>query len=552
MITKLEREALKKWNESGLDLDLWVQLLNWPECPLVDLEGLRSCVRSLTWPDPGSPLDLPGFETRARRLRYQALGDECRKQDLRALLLAHHSDDQAETLFMRLASGHHGLGLHGMSQTSEIPECWGMHGVHRSGRMESAASRLRREENIDGSSLRAQALRRLLAQPDICERGGVTIIRPLLDFSKERLTETCRAQALQWEEDMTNHDIWRTPRNNIRELLHSAKLPQALRKWSMLQLAERNQNHTGMLKRVVFETMERCEILLLDVRCGGLIVRFVHRSKTKKEGRSTNFMKNWRLVNLLLLHRFARIVTPQEEVPLPSLEHAARTIFPDLADSDSIDNGSFSPTSFTAGGVQFQRLHSPLASPQSELDPERNVLDPLFVWKLTRQPFTKAPLSLTVQPSAKTESAVEESSSCWSSWQLWDGRYWIRLLNRSCHFLSVRSFQVSDLHYLQSILSRQRYKEFHQYLRGAAPGKVRWTLPAIAEIRDDSVPMGRLLALPTLGQAGAFATGDTDGTNKVEWQIRYKRVVTPSSLRSDNGRKIGRGRNKKIITSWQD
>ena len=550
MITKLERDPLKKWNESGLDLDLWVQLLNWPEFPLVDLKGLRSSVRNLTWPDAGSPLDLPGFETRARRLRYQALGDECRKQDLRVLLLAHHNDDQAETLLMRLASGHHGLGLHGMSQISEIPECWGMHGVHRSGGMESAASALRREEKISGSSLHAQALKRVLAKPVICESGGVAIMRPLLDFSKERLTETCRAQALQWEEDMTNHDIWRTPRNNIRALLRSTKLPQALRKWSMLQLAERSQSHMNLSNWVASETMERCKILLLDVRCGGLIVRFVHRSRTsEKEGHSTRYMQNWRFINLLVLHRFVRIVSPQEEVALPSLAHAARAIFPDPLDRDFTDKSTFPPTSFNAGGVQFQRLHSPL-SPQSELDPANpskpSVLDPSFVWKLTRRPFSKAPLSLTVQP---TEPAVEDNSSCWSSWQLWDGRYWIRLLNRSCHSLSVRSFQVSDLHYLRSILSRQRYKEFHQYLRGAAPGKVRWTLPAVAEIRDDFMPKGRLLALPTLGQAGAFATGDADGTNKVEWQIRYMRVKT-TYLTHGDGRKTRR--NKDVVTSWLD
>ena len=457
---------------------------------------------------------------------------------------------------MRLASGHKGLGLHGMSQIAEIPECWGMHGVSRSGLLESAARRLRRAESIDTSSSKAQNLRQVLARPDIIEQGGVLIIRPLLYFSKERLTETCRAQALQWEEDMTNNDIWRTPRNNIRTLLRSAKLPKSLQKQPLLQLAKRIQDHRSRLHMFMIDIMARCEILLLDIRCGGLIVRFVRTSGNgeKEEGQSRAYMRNSQFIAMMLLKRIVHIVTPQAEVPSQSLVNAARSIFPDLVDRDSPDYSTFQPTSFTACGVHFQRLHFPLARPQSELEPANagnwEVLDPSFVWKLTRQPFSKAPLSLTVQPFAKTECIVEETLSPWSSWQLWDGRYWIRLLNRSCQVLTIRSFQISDLQYLRSILSPKRYKGFHQLLRLAAPGKVRWTLPAVAEIRGDCMPMGRLLALPTLGKAGAFDTEDADGTNKVESQVRYKRVSLGYHISHDARSKIRR--NKNLITSWLD
>ena len=486
--------------------------------------------RSLTWPDSVAPLDLPDFETQARRLRYQALGNACRERLINWLLVAHHDDDQAETVLMRLASGHKGLGLQGMSLLADIPECWGMHGVYRSGKWEAIALRLRREEEKDPSSEKAQILRRALARPDILERGGVRILRPLLDFSKERLIETCRARALGWEEDKTNEDTWRTPRNNIRALLRSAKLPQALQKSSMLQLAKKTSDTFQKKSASVGRIVDRCEILLFDVRCGGLVVRLPSRMtiKVRRGDAYAAYRKSARLSAMLLLRTFVLPVTPQEEVSLHSLEQAAVSIFPDLNDNDIAVDKTLQPTNFTGGGVQFQRLHSPLAAPLSELNPAISTpwgdLDPVFVWMLTRQPFSKNPLTLTVQPPANAGSPIADHSPSWSSWQLWDGRYWIRLLNRSSRPLIVRSFQPSDLQHLHYTLSRARYKELHHLLHLTVPGKVRWTLLAIAETGGDSLPTGQLLALPTLGQVGTFDIGDVNGEKKVEWQIRYKLV----------------------------
>ena len=512
---------------------------------LTDLEGLFSSVRNLEWPDSVSPLDLPDFETQARRLRYQTLGDECRNQQLQWLLLGHHEDDQAETVLMRLASGHKGLGLQGMRSVASIPECWGVHGVHQSGRLDLAASRLSREEKKNPASQHAHDLRRMIAKDDVFETGGVTIFRPLLGFSKERLIETCRSRGLTWEEDETNRDTWRTPRNNIRGLLRSAKLPQALQKTSMLGLAKRASDTMSKFVTTVARIFSCCEILLLDARCGGLIVRLpIHAS------RWASSKKNVRFTATLLLQRLVEIVTPYEEVSLQSLKQAVASIFPDLVEADE----RLRPTSFTSGGVQFQRLHSPLPAPRSELDPEFpstwQDLDSVFVWKLTRQPFSKAPLSITFQPSANIESKSADNPPSWSSWQLWDGRYWIRLLNGSCQPLVVRSFHLSDLQYLRSSLTPQRYKKFHEFLLLAAPDKVRWTLPAIAELGDDTLPMGRLLALPTLGQAGNFDMGGQNGTEMVECQVRYKLVRLGYRIPDDG---VGiTARSASLVTSWKD
>ena len=494
-------------------------------------------------------MNVPGFETQARRLRYQALGDECRKQHIRYLLLAHHNDDQAETVLMRLISGNKGPGLRGMLRYVDIPECLGMHGVHRSGQMDLAASRLRREEEKDPESSLAWHLRQMLASDDTFERGGVKVMRPLLGFDKDRLLQTCRTLNLPWEEDETNRDTWRTSRNNIRGLLRSSKLPKALQKSSMLELAIRAADKMRRRFNIVEKLFSFSEVLLLDVRCGGLIVRLPLRISKERhlhagEEAWTAYVREVQFSTLMFLKILVQLVTPRGEVSLHSLEHAATSVFPTLSDSNTAVHRKLESTNFTAGGAHWQRLHSPLPSPQSELDQALvgsvQDLDPNHVWMLTREPIPEASSNFTIQPSAETESKSVIDYPSWSPWHLWDGRYWIRLLSRSSRRLIVRFFQRSDLAYLRSILPRQRYKEFHKLLGLAAPGKVRWTLLAVGELGDHTSNVGQLLALPTLGRAAIFDIGSDNGISTVEWQIRYK-FVSPRNVR-----------NISLVTSWKD
>lgn len=116
-------------------------------------------------------LDLPlgTGQAEARAARYAALGDWCAAHELTHLATAHHADDQAETLLMRLARG---AGLSGLA------------GV-------------RRERQL---------------------RPGVTLIRPLLERRKAELEAIVAAAGLAPVRDPSNMDP-RYDRTAARALL---------------------------------------------------------------------------------------------------------------------------------------------------------------------------------------------------------------------------------------------------------------------------------------------------------------------------------------------
>ena len=72
--------------------------------------GVRHEILTLDWPR----VPNRNLQARAREARYQMLGDWALKRRLKAVATAHHLDDQAETLLMRLARG---AGVGGLGAT---------------------------------------------------------------------------------------------------------------------------------------------------------------------------------------------------------------------------------------------------------------------------------------------------------------------------------------------------------------------------------------------------------------------------------------------------
>lgn len=64
--------------------------------------------------------DQASVQAAARRARYEALAGWCRERGLAALTTAHHADDQAETLLMRLARGSGVTGLSGIRERRDL------------------------------------------------------------------------------------------------------------------------------------------------------------------------------------------------------------------------------------------------------------------------------------------------------------------------------------------------------------------------------------------------------------------------------------------------
>lgn len=91
---------------------------------------------------------------RYRAIRFELFREDVAKHSLQGVLLAHHADDQAETVLHRLIRGSGPSGVVGMSPRTRI--------------------------------------------------GGLTVVRPLLETSREDLRRYLKSVGQEWREDATN------------------------------------------------------------------------------------------------------------------------------------------------------------------------------------------------------------------------------------------------------------------------------------------------------------------------------------------------------------
>ncbi|QIK78392.1 tRNA lysidine(34) synthetase TilS [Sphingomonas piscis] len=98
-------------------------------------------------------------QEQARDERYRLLGNWAARRSLSAILVAHHADDQAETLLMRLARGAGVRGLAGMREVAPLPG-----------------------------------------------RRSVPLIRPLLTWRKSELEAICSDAGITPRQDLSNVD----------------------------------------------------------------------------------------------------------------------------------------------------------------------------------------------------------------------------------------------------------------------------------------------------------------------------------------------------------
>ncbi len=109
----------------------------------------------LTWRAEEKPTS--NIQAAAREARYKLMVDWCLANDVQYLLVAHHQDDQAETVLLRLCRGSGLSGLAGM-----------------------------------------EPIRKLTS--------GVILVRPLLDVPKAKLVKTLQDIGANWVEDPSNQN----------------------------------------------------------------------------------------------------------------------------------------------------------------------------------------------------------------------------------------------------------------------------------------------------------------------------------------------------------
>ncbi|KAH8601300.1 PP-loop family-domain-containing protein [Bisporella sp. PMI_857] len=465
---------------------------------LIESRGIPTRVLTIDWGATGDPAKLPNFESLARKYRYQALGKACAEDGIKALLLAHHQDDQAETVMMRLVNGHRAQGLVGMKIVAGIPECYGIHGLHQSGSV--------------GLSYQSTETDKFLPkplEPLMIESGGVKIIRPLLNYSKARLVATCKKQKMDWFEDHTNADPSVTMRNAIRHIYTSYALPAALAPQSMVVLSRNLQVKEKHLNMAVGRFFWRCDVTDFDNRTG--TVRVLPASIDIFElyqDSSLLSTKDHGLIAAFLLRKIISYVTPDEHVRLSSLHGAVRHVFPEVMKEGKMPAPP--PTAFTVSGVQFQRL----ASCKNKQGKQK------YRWLVSRQPHYS---SASTRPMLHfPPTAVLE----WPSWKLYDGRFWFRIKNLGHETLLIRPFEETDVGQLQ--LSSAGYERLRHY----APGPLRWTLPVI--VLQAKAGRERAIGLPTLDLV--IPEFDT----LVRYEVRYKSVDVESlrNLKEINDRRI--------------
>ena len=109
------------------------------------------------------------IEARARAGRYEALTDLCEEYGIEDLLLAHHQNDQAETVLLQLLRGSGVAGLSGMPASREV-----------------------------------------------ATKSSITLWRPLLNQSRQELEAYAKEHKLKWIEDPSNQDT-KYRRNAVRK-----------------------------------------------------------------------------------------------------------------------------------------------------------------------------------------------------------------------------------------------------------------------------------------------------------------------------------------------
>jgi tRNA(Ile)-lysidine synthase len=177
------------------------------------------------------------IESQARNLRYEALNQMCQAHKIQDLLLAHHLDDQAETVLIQLMRG---AGLPGLS-----------------------------------------------AMPQVKSKELIHLWRPFLNMRRKDLEIYAKEHQLTWIEDPSNQDeSYR--RNAIRKTI----LP-TLEKFQegAIENLSRSAKHLGEAQELLNQLAE-IDLGLIEAKEGLSKTNLIRLYKTS-QARATNALRRW-------------------------------------------------------------------------------------------------------------------------------------------------------------------------------------------------------------------------------------------------------------------
>ncbi|ELR05793.1 hypothetical protein VC83_04430 [Pseudogymnoascus destructans] len=493
---------------------------------ILEEKDIPTDILKIEWAEGLNPKEASNFESLARTYRFQALGKACRDHGIQSLFLAHHRDDQVETVLMRMINGHRKDGLCGMRLSGDIPECRGIYGVHQSGVVDDSASAsqikfgrgmdLTKSRSLDSSDDATFSLGMRI------ESGGIKVYRPLLCFSKQELRDTCEANGMSWFEDNTNADPTLTMRNAIRHIYANNKLPVALQKPSILALAKRLQeNRDRDMERRNKSFAQKFRILKFEPSVPYCSVYFEpldmgHNAKSSTEISSTEFEDaSW------WLRAVIQLISPVENIALGTLSTAVQRIYPEL--DSQVGHDPAPRKAFTVAGVMFEPapsdMHDSLLSSHTSYNStasEGSTLAPQQIanrhWIIRPQPYKrgKEPRLEFMPFQGKDEGAYWRDNDFW---KLFDGRFWIRILNLTSTSISLRPFQVEDVHKLKRTEFMEQLEQREKLLLPLKTSEFRHVLPAIVTEVDG---VEQVVGLPTLGIIAQ------DFEKLVKYEVRYR------------------------------
>lgn len=454
--------------------------------------GIDPKILELDWSSYGDPKALTNLESVARKLRYQALGIACRDAGITTLLLAHHVDDRAETVMLRILRNYLGAGLESMRPVANIPECAGIYGVDKSGSLHVSNKARSSPEGI------------------LSESGGIVVRRPLLSVRKENLIKLCTSGGVKWFEDHTNADRSMTLRNTIRFLERSDVLPASLRTPRLSKMASKVAQRNRTVEDAAAAIVRTTKVTL-DFRAGTARIALLRSPSPNRD--ESLAMQSYILRELL------NMVAPTDNIELPGLLSAVDFAFESTSKTRGNDK-DISKQKRQVAGVSIQRNEpSESDDTNAQIFTLSRATPTAAEWKGLQLPLWSPPR--TVRQSAAVEDRPD--------WRLWDGRYWISVsppkTKHEYAEIVARFLSANDVATLRKSLPAREQRERLQKALNRAKGFVRYSLPVI--VAKDSSGVEEIVALPSLNWSipGWKRSSEPSMDSTWHWDIRYKRVA---------------------------